>query len=375
MSMRETYGWSFRVLLVLVLVFAASWVTVAPMAAADPTVNISPSSGPIGTEVTVTVCGLTPGNVVIVGNITFAGEPWNTRAVSVDSAGCVCATMLRVPVTPVGPTAIMVSDGEVKATGVFTVTQPNVTVLPTSGYKGDTITISGTGWTTSDVVTPTFQGVSLSPLIPDSAGSFSFKYVVPLTAEPSNVISASDSIGNVGAAQLFTLNSPGLSLSPSSGPPGTSAQVHGYGFEPFSGVEDLRIDNFPIPSLGLITNSTGAFVAAFEAPAVSSGGYMVTATVADVTRDVCFTIFEPDVWGDAEDGLAVPVETAMATVSDDLIRVWGFSDGVWRMYDPLDPLGSTLTGLVSGRGYWVKVSRDCALIFRDLSAGWNNIGW
>jgi hypothetical protein len=102
---------------------------------------------------------------------------------------------------------------------------------------------------------------------------------------------------------------------------------------------------------------------------------MVTATVADVTRDVCFTIFEPAVWGNAEDGLAVPVETAMATVSDDLIRVWGFSDGVWRMYDPLDPLGSTLAGLVSGRGYWVKVSRDCALIFRDLSAGWNNIGW
>ena len=45
------------------------------------------------------------------------------------------------------------------------------------------------------------------------------------------------------------------------------------------------------------------------------------------------------------------------------------------MYDPNDPLGSTLTGLVSGRAYWIKVSEDCALIFRDLQAGWNNIGW
>jgi hypothetical protein len=64
-----------------------------------------------------------------------------------------------------------------------------------------------------------------------------------------------------------------------------------------------------------------------------------------------------------------------AEVLGDLIRVWGFSDGVWRMYDPTDPTGTTLFGLVSGRGYWVKVSRDCTLIFRKLSAGWNNIGW
>ena len=375
MNMRETYGWSFRALLVIVLVLAASWVTVAPTAAADPTVNVSPSSGPIGTMVIVTVCGLTPGDVVVAGNITFGGLPWSTRAVTVDSAGCLGATIRAVAVIPIGPTAITVHGRNVTATGVFTLTQPNVTVSPTSGYKGSTVTISGTGWTSSDVVIPTFQGASLSPLIPDSAGRFSFKFTVPLTAEPSNVISASDHLGNVGAAQLFTLNSPGLSLSPSSGPAGTNVQVHGYGFEPLSGVDDLRIDNVPIPAPGLITNGTGAFVARFEAPAVASGGYIVTATVAGVTRTMNFTIFEPDVWGDAEDGLAVPVETALATVSDDLIRVWGFSHGVWRMYDPADPLGSTLTGLVSGRGYWVKLSRDSTLIFRDLSAGWNNIGW
>lgn len=375
MSLRVTCIRPLRILLVLALVFAASWVTVAPTAAAEPTVNVSPSSGPIGTEVIVTVCGMTPGNVVIAGNITFGGLPWSTRAVTVDSSGCLGATIRTVAVIPIGPTAITVHDRDVTASGVFTLLQPNVTVSPTSGYKGDTVTISGTGWTSSNVVIPTFQGVNLSPLIPDSGGSFSFEFVVPLTAGPSNVVSASDHLGNIGAAQLFTLNSPGLSLSPTSGIAGTRVQVHGFGFEPLSGVQDLRINNVPIPAPGLITSSTGTFIADFEAPAVSSGGYIVTATVADVTRTMNFTIFAPDVWGDADDGLAVPVLTALSTVSDDLIRVWGFSDGVWRMYDPTDPTGTTLFGLVSGRGYWVKVSRDCTLIFRNLSAGWNNIGW
>ena len=55
--------------------------------------------------------------------------------------------------------------------------------------------------------------------------------------------------------------------------------------------------------------------------------------------------------------------------------MWEYYNGKWAMYDPDDVAGSTLTELVSGRAYWIKVSGDCTLIFRELKAGWNNVGW
>jgi hypothetical protein len=360
--MKEARAKSARILLVAMLGLGL-WLAAAPSSGAQaPTVNLSPSSGPIGTKVTVSACGMTPGNTVAAGNITFGGSPWSTR--------------LTVPPNDVGPTAVTVRDGAVTATGVFTVTQPNVTVWPTSGYKGDTITISGSGWLSPSVVTVTFQGSKVESVYTSAAGSFQVQFTVPLTAAPSNVIQASDSLGNVGPAVPFYLSPPGMELSPLSGPAGTIVQVHGYGLEPLWGVENLQIADMPIGDLGLITNDTGAFLATFEAPSLPGGGYIVTATVADVTLDACFTIFEPDVWGHLPDGFPVAIEDALATIWDELVRVWGYHDGVWRMYDPADPLGSNLTGLVGGRGYWVKVSGECALPGdrEPLDAGWNAIG-
>ena len=364
-----------RVLIAAVIVVGLLATIVTPSTAVAPVVNLSPSSGPIGTKVTVSACGMVPGNPVLAGDITFDGEAWSTRDVQVDSSGCMCAMPLTVPPKPVGPMAVSVYDGNVTATAIFTLTQPNITVYPTSGYKGDTVTVTGTGWVYPSVVTVTFQGSKMSSFYVDTAGHFVTSFVVPLTAAPSNVIGASDSLGNVGPALAFNLNPPGITVSPLSGPPGTSIQVHGYGFEPLTGVSSMEFADFPISTAGLITNNTGAFVKALEAPNLPSGGYIISTTVGDVTIDACFTIYEPDVWSLPDEDLPTPVDEALATISDELVRVWGYCDGEWTMYDPEDPLGSNLTGLVRGRGYWIRVNGDCTLIFRDLTAGWNNIGW
>jgi len=373
--MREARAKSVRVLIAAVIVAGLLGAVVAPSTAAAPVLNLSPSSGPIGTKVTVSACGMVPGNTVLAGNITFDGEAWSTRDVQVDSSGCMCAMPLTVPPKPVGPIAVSVYDGNMTATGVFTVTQPNVTVYPTSGYKGDTVTVTGTGWVYPSVVTVTFQGSQMSTLYVDTAGHFVTSFVVPLTADPANVIGTTDSLGNIGSPVAFNLNPPGITLSPLSGPPGTSIQLHGYGLEPLTGVSNVQFADFPISTAGLLTNETGAFVMTLEAPNLPDGGYIVTTTVGDVTLDACFTIYAPDVWALADEDLPTPVEEALSTISNDLVRVWSYCDGEWTMYDPVDPLGSTLTGLVRGRGYWIKVSDDCTLIFRDLAPGWNNIGW
>ena len=373
--MKEMYHSLSKIFLALVLVFGLSLAAPAASDAAAPVLSLSPSSGPIGIKVTVSVCNMTPGNTVVAGNITFGGIPWNPSDITIDSSGCMCATVLTVPAAPTGPQAIVIGDGDVTATGVFTLTQPNIAVSPSSGYKGETVTVTGTGWLNPSLVSVTFGGSFIDTVMPNSVGGFSTQFIVPLTAQASNIVGASDNIGNAGPAKIFTLKPAGLTVSPSSGLPGTLVQLTGVGFQPYSGVENLRIASSQIYAPGLITDNVGAFITTFEAPSLPGGGRIVYATVAGLTIDTCFTIIEPDVWVPLDEDLPTPVEEALASISDRLIRVWGFHDGEWQMYDPNDPLGSTLTGLVSGRAYWIKVSEDCALIFRDLQAGWNNIGW
>ncbi len=375
--MKDGCHGSIKVLLALVLVVAVVWVAPATTGAAAPAVTLSPESGPIGTKVTVCVHNMTPGNTVGVGNITFGGAPWNTQAIQIDSAGCVCASMLTVPVAAVGPTAVIVSDGNLTAAYVFTVTQPNITISPTSGYRGQTVTVTGSKWPqrTPGSVSLTFGGSFIMAATPNSSGAFSVRLTVPLTAEASNLIGATDILGNAAPAQIFTVGPAALTVSPVSGLPGTSVKVTGVGFEPQSYVEEVKIAHHNMGPPGLMTNAVGTFTTTITVPGLPGGGQVVSATVAGLTLTTCFTIIDPDVWVDLEEDPPILVEDALASIGDKVIRVWGFYAGQWQMYDPSDSLGSDLTGLMRGRAYWIKVSEDCTLIFRQLRAGWNNIGW
>jgi len=375
--MKDRCHSSIKVLLALVLVVGLSWAGAATSDAAAPEVSLSPSSGFIGTKVTVCVYNMTPGSTVGVGNITFAGAPWNTQEIQIDSSGYVCAPMLPVPVAPVGPNAVVVRDGSLTAIGVFTVTQPNITISPLSGYKGQTVTVTGSNWPqrTPGSVSLTFGGSFITAATPNSSGSFSVQFTVPLTAEATNVIGATDILGNTAPAQTFTLKPAGLTVSPVSGLPGTLVNITGVGFEPLSYVEELKIGDYIKGPPGLMTNEVGTFTTTITAPSLPGGGHAVSATVAGLTFNTCFTILDPELWVPLEEDLPIPVEDALASIRSELIRVWGFYAGEWQMYDPNDPLGSDLTGLTSGRAYWIKISADCTLIFRDLKAGWNNIGW
>jgi hypothetical protein len=71
--------------------------------------------------------------------------------------------------------------------------------------------------------------------------------------------------------------------------------------------------------------------------------------------------------------------TALASISTQVVRMWGLSAGTWTMYDPADTVGSDLTSLTAGGGYFIKVNNACTLtsggFTYNLVAGWNLIGW
>jgi hypothetical protein len=88
-----------------------------------PILTLAPSSGPVGTLVTVGASGLTPDGIVPEGGITFAGIPWNGVAIPIDSSGNMTPTTLAVPTVGMGPqTVLAVDSAGMTAEAIFTVT-------------------------------------------------------------------------------------------------------------------------------------------------------------------------------------------------------------------------------------------------------------
>ncbi len=53
------------------------------------------------------------------------------------------------------------------------------------------------------------------------------------------------------------------------------------------------------------------------------------------------------------------VGTALSSISGKYINVWTFSDGVWKVYDPVNPGFSDLTHFHPGQGYWINTTTAC----------------
>ena len=358
-------------------------VSAATFTITAPVVTLTPSQGPIGTKVTVCVKNMTPDSQVPVSGITFDGTAINTNAIDVDATGSMCSVFLTIPAATVGAHSVVVNDGNLLATSNFTITQPTISISPVSGYKGDKVKVSGSSWPqkTPGSVSITFAGSPVGTATPDANGVFSFEFTVPSTAATSNLVGAYDILSNTALPRTFSLKAPTLTLNPTSGLPGSSATVTGAGFQPYSALAELKFGNANILSSPVITNEVGTFTATFIVPGSPPGGHNVSAKVMGVSLSTCFTIKEGSAVATVTPVFTpvftpeFPIDTALTSISNKLIIVWGYDGGEWKMYDPNDELGSTLSALTSGRGYWIKVSDNCTLSIRNLTEGWNLIGW
>ena len=78
------------------------------------------------------------------------------------------------------------------------------------------------------------------------------------------------------------------------------------------------------------------------------------------------------------------VAQIMGDVNGGIESVWGYEDGVWYVYDPLNPGLSDLEVMKTGYGYWVKTTQGGLSIqiqgqmiplSLNLTSGWNLIGF
>ena len=150
----------------------------------NPTISINPTSGPVGTLVTVTGNGFDPISTV---GITFGGSSVTT--VNPTSNGVFTATFTVPLSSSIGDQTVKATQGSNSASKTFTVTslvQPIIFLNTTSGPVGTPVGISGAGFDPSSIVTITFNGSNIpttpAPVTTTTNGFFFANFTVPASS-------------------------------------------------------------------------------------------------------------------------------------------------------------------------------------------------
>lgn len=349
--------------------------------------SLSPVSGPGKTQVLLTGMSMTPNSYIdttttpsglLFNGAAWAGAPANIKT---DSSGTIFPTTMYVPMSlAVGTYTVQATDkGGLIAYGTFAVTQPTITLSPTTGAINSSLTITGSGWLPGTIsgstVTITFSYTGSSgaetttvTTVPDGNGNIAAAITVPADAMAGPAtVTAQDLDNNSAASATFTVPGAYITVAPSSGAAGTTVAVTGSGFAAYTAMT-VKIGTYQFLSQPL-SDAMGNFNYSFTVPGLAPGSQPVTAFDGSSLASAYFVI--------SSTGATVQAQTS--GISSYLVRVWGYSGGTWYLYDPADAAGSNLATLTAGAGYWVNVNAACTLVWGShsyaLSSGWNLIGW
>jgi hypothetical protein len=202
-------------------------VTVAPTLT-----SVAPTSGPVGTSVTIT--GANFGSTKSTSTLTFNGTAATPTSWS--------NTSIVVPV-PSGATTgnVVVTVSSLASNGLpYTVAPTSTSLTPTSGPVGTSVTIAGTNFgATKGTSTVTFNGTAATAT---TWSTTSIVVPVPSGATTGSVVVT---VGGMASNSLpYTVTvAPGVtSVSPNSGPVGTSITITGANFGATKGTSTVKFN-------------------------------------------------------------------------------------------------------------------------------------
>lgn len=249
------------------------------------------ATAPAGGSTTVNGTGWYPGDEVYV----YLGDATQVISIAqVDASGTgVLASSVAIPLDVVPGVYVLFAQGLSLGYGgvVFTVTPPppSITLDPTQGALGSTVSVTGTYFASDSPISLTAtpnnnNGVSIpicAGTTSDSNGGFSCTFTDPsASGNSSDTIAATDDAAD-SASTVFTIISPALSLTLGAGQPGQTLGVTGVGFP-----TDTEI-TVPFGSTGgscsAMTSSSGAFSCSLAVPLTNSGDVSVSGQASGVT--------------------------------------------------------------------------------------------
>ena len=148
-------------------------------------VNISPTNGHAGTEVTVSGIGFIPNKSV---SIAFNNDYVTNN--STGSSGTLNASFI-VPDLAAGNYLVKVSDGTTTDEVTFTI-DTTASISSESGYVGAELTFSGTGFTVGRTVTVSYDDEQVATIGVNPDGTFSVAFSIPPSVSGAHTIIVTD---------------------------------------------------------------------------------------------------------------------------------------------------------------------------------------
>jgi hypothetical protein len=233
------------------LLALAPW---AASAAAPAITSFTPSTGPLGTSVTITGTGFTGAS-----SVTFDGT---AASFSVKSATQIVAT---VPATGTGPISVTAAGATGASTAAFTLS-PGLETSPNSGHESLAVTVIGAGFAPYTAADVYFDTTDIALAVSNSLGVISIPFQVPITAQPGgHWVTLVARVSGIAAQHSFTVNN---NWSMQGNTPS------GLGFNPY----ENTLFNGDVGQLAAFwTQPDGGF--ANVSPIIEENGTIVTGTV------------------------------------------------------------------------------------------------
>jgi thermopsin len=172
-----------------------------------------------------------------------------------------------------------------------------VSVSPSQGPVGASVTVSGTGFTeSSPLASLVFDGITISScssgsLTTSSLGSFTCTLRVT-SGMSGTTVTATDASGPTATA-TFTITTPTIAVSPTQGPVGATAMVTGTGFSDSTTLASLSFGGRPISSCtsgSLATNASGSFSCTLAVPSGTTTSVIRATDAGGGTATTTFTV-------------------------------------------------------------------------------------
>ena len=353
-----------------------------------PGITLSSTSGTPGTVITITGSGFTPNTAGVVwfdsdGDNVRDGPPTEPEvSVTTTSAGAI-PSGITLAVPSVAPSTYQVRADiptglTVEASASFTLLPiPSISLSSTSGTPGTVITITGSGFAlnTAGWVWFDSNGDNVrdgSPTEPEvlvtttTAGALpgGITLTVPTVAPGTYLVRADIPTGlSIEASATFTVAVLGISLSPTSGAPGTVITISGSGFTPntagvvwFDSNGDNVRDGPPTEPEVLVTTTTAGAIPSgviLAVPSVALGTYLVRADIptgVTIEASASFTVLTPGISLSPTSGAPGTVTTVSGSGLTPNTAGWVWfdsdGDGVIDVGEPQASVTTTSAGAV-----------------------------
>lgn len=251
-----------------------------------PSISLSRTSAAPGTSITVTGAGFSPNETAIT--LTYDGSPVSTGLAA--SPQGAWTTTFTVPPSTAGSHSVKATGSVTQAASAPEVNlsiNPSISLSRSSAPPGTPITVSGSGFSPNETgIAVTYDGTSVAAGISANAqGAWTTTFAVPPSVSGPHSVRASGSASQSAIAPEVSLTvGSSLSLSRTTGAPGTVLTVTGSGFGPGETGISVSYDNTQVVS-SVSANIQGSWTATFTIPQSISGSHSIKAS-GPITQSV-----------------------------------------------------------------------------------------